>query len=76
MGLRLVTASEHEGVHPLAPYYRDASLTPEGEQLRRDLARRRMARLWEREWRWFLATAIALCSLALSLWAVLYPQVR
>jgi hypothetical protein len=46
MGLSLLTASSHDGVNPFAAYYRDVTLTSEGEELRRDLARWRLARVW------------------------------
>ena len=68
IGLRLVTATSHEGVHPWAPYYRDVELTSEGEELRRHLARSRIARLFEREWKWLVSTLIASIALLLSLW--------
>src|SRR5690242_2256124 len=34
VGLKLISASEHEGEHLLALYYRDVELTPQGEELR------------------------------------------
>jgi hypothetical protein len=68
IGLGLVSASSHQGVHPLAPYYRDVELTTEGEELRRDLARWRLVQWFDREWKWVLPNLIALCALAMSLW--------
>lgn len=60
IGLGLVAASAHDGVHPFAPYYRDVELTPAGEQLRRELAPWCVVRWWEKHWRWAIATIIAL----------------
>ena len=76
MALGLVSASSHEGVHPLAPDYRDAVLTAEGEELRRDLARPRLVRWLELEWKWLLSTVIGLCALGLSLWNFFYPAAK
>lgn len=67
IGLKLARASSHEGVHPFAPYFRSVELTTEGEELRRDLARSRLVRWLESEWKWLASTVIAVCALALSL---------
>lgn len=68
IGLGLVSASSHQGVHPFAPYYRDVELTTEGEELRRNLARWRFVRWFAREWKWVLSSLIAVCALAMPLW--------
>jgi hypothetical protein len=72
IALGLVSASSHEGVHPLAPYYCDAVLTAEGEELRRPW----LVSWLEREWKWLLSTAIGLCALGFSLWNFFHPATK
>jgi hypothetical protein len=76
IALGLVSAHRDEGVHPLAPYYHNAELTAEGEELRRDLARHWLVRWLELEWKWLVATAIGLCALVLSLWNFFHPVAK
>jgi hypothetical protein len=64
----LISASEHEGMHPLAPYYRDVELTPAGIDLQRDLARNAVLRFLTGEWRWIITSVFTALSLTLSLW--------
>jgi len=76
IGLGLVSASSHQGVHPFAPYYRDVELTTQGEQLRRNLARWWLVRLFGREWKWILSTLIAACVLVISLWKFFHAAAK
>jgi hypothetical protein len=74
--LKLVSAPDREGVNPLAPNFYDASLTAEGEQLRRDLARYWWVRWLADEWKWLVSTAIGVSALVLSLWNLFYPVIK
>lgn len=76
IGLGLVNASGHEGVHPDAPYFLDAKLTAEGERLRRDLERLWLVRWLEAEWKWLIGTAIALCGVGVLLWNAFHPGAK
>ena len=66
--MEFVDASIHDGENPFAPYYRNATLTYKGEQLRRDLLRCWIIRFLEKEWKWLVSTLIGLVALILSLW--------
>jgi hypothetical protein len=70
--LGLIYASEWPMENPDAPYFRDVSLTPAGELLRRDLARSWFVRLWEREWKWIISTAFSPPAFILSVWNFLH----
>lgn len=70
--LKLVVASQHEGVHQYAHYFRDVELTPLGTELARDFGRPWIVRFWSRDWKWLLNTAIAVVALILSIWNLLH----
>ena len=72
IGMKLVSASYHQGVNPLAPYYCNVELTPEGTQLVRYMARPVVVRFLQSEWRWVLTTAMSLVALVVSVWTALH----